>query len=190
MGTVHRCTGHSNSIPSWRAGTLIKSVPKGGGLGYQSVRNPTGDPNPPLRLPVTIDGIKYAWVYSRAGDRTGWIKYDDIEPDTNSLSKPALDGPGGYDFEVGRTPPLEKKPNSCGKISLTRPTRTITSRDTYLRYSPRGTAFHYLHKGDIVKVLLVNAEKDSFAFVEVLEAGSGSPVKPGYRGWILQNAWA
>lgn len=172
------------------AGTLLKNLPKNGGLGYQSVRNPTGDPNPPLRLPVTVKGEKYAWVYSRAEDKTGWVKLADIAPDPNAASKPALDGPGGYDFEIGRTPPLEKKSNSCGKISLTRPYRKVAARDTYLRYSPRGTAFHYLHKDDLVKLILVNAEKNTFAFCEVVSIRDweNSPVRPGYRGWIFQNA--
>lgn len=169
-------------------GSDLKVVGKGGGLGYQSVRNPLGDPNPPRRLPATIDGVAYAWVYARAGDITGWIPLADIGVDPNSASKPALDGPGGYDFEVGRTLPLEKKSNSCGKISLTRPLRVVTAREVYLRYSPRGTAFHFLHEGDVVKLLLVNAEKGSYAFVEIVASRQGSPARPGTRGWIWQNA--
>lgn len=172
------------------AGTLLKTVPKGGGLGYQSVRNPRGEANPSLRLPVTVYGEKYAWVYSRAGDVTGWIRLADIAKDPGAWQKPALDGPGGYDFEVNRTPPLEKKSNSCGKISLTRPLRRVKARDTYLRYSPRGTAYHFLHEGDVVKLLLVNAEGRSFAFVEVIGVRQGSPARVGTRGWILQNSLA
>lgn len=169
-------------------GTLLKSLHKYSGLGYQSVRNPTGSPSPPLRLPVTINGGRYAWVYSRFGDVTGWVKLDDIERDLNSAQKPPLNGPGGYDFEIDRTLPLPKLANSCGKPSLTRPLRVVTARDTYLRYSPRGTAFHFLHAGDIVKLLLVNAEGRSFAFCEIVRASDGSTVYPGYRGWVWQNA--
>ena len=71
-----------------------------------------------------------------------------------------LDGPGNYDFEVGKTLPRLKKPNSCGKLSLFRPTRRVTATDVYLRYSGRGTAFHYLHhEGDIVRKLISNGPR-------------------------------
>ncbi len=170
------------------AGTLLKTLPKGGGMGYQSVRNPTSDPSPPLRLPVTVYGEKYAWVYSRAGTQTGWVKLADIAPDPNSASKPPLLGPGGWDFEIDRTPPRVKKPNNCGKLSATEPLRQVQATEVYLRYSARGTAFHYLHEGDVVKLLIVNAEHKAFAFVEVQEARQGSPLRKGTRGWVQQVA--
>jgi hypothetical protein len=172
-------------------GTLLKSLIKGGGVGYQSVRNPTGSLNPELRLPVHVYGEEYAWVYSRAGTITGWIRLADIAPDPNAGSKSPLRGPGGFDFEIGNplTPPLPKRPSGCGSISKTKPLRRVASRETYLRYSPRGTAYHYLHKDDIVRLLLVDGPH-GFGFCEVVEARQGSPLRPGTRGWIQQMSLA
>lgn len=171
-------------------GLLVKSLIEHAGIALQSVRNPRGEADPPMRPPVTgIDGEKYAWCYSRAGTLAGWIAVDDVEPDPNAASKPPLLGPAGRDFEVGRTLPQEKKPSGCGRISRTKPLRRVEARDTFLRYSERGSAFHYLHAGDVVRLILVDAPH-GFCFVEVQQAGPGSSVHPGYRGWTQQVSLA
>lgn len=169
-------------------GTLLKSLIKGSGVAWQSVRNPSGSPTPPLRMPIHRNGYTYVWVYSRAGTHTGWIRYDHIKEDSDSIFKPPLLGPGGFDFEIGRTLPLPKKPSSCGRVSHSRPKRKVKARETYLRYSERGTAFHYLHRGDIVQLLLVDAAH-GFAFCEVLVVyNPNSGARIGTRGWIQQEA--
>lgn len=175
------------------AGQLVKVVPKGGGIAVQSARNPERSAEPPTRLPhVRNDGKEFVWCYSRAGTLQGWVAKEDIEYHQD-LTKPPLDGPAGYDFEIGRPRedggwgPREKKPNGCGKISLTKPLRKVIADETYLRLSGRGTAFHYLEKGDIVKLYIVDGPA-GFAFCEVVSAFPGSSAKRGTRGWILQES--
>jgi hypothetical protein len=159
----------------------------GAGIGVQSARNPKRSPNPPQRQSVIgVDGARWVWCYSRAGSQTGWVRFDDIEY-ARDLSKPPLSGPARLDFEVGRTHPKAKKPSGCGKPSPTKPLRRVKSVDTYLRYSPRGTAFHHLHEGDLVRLLLVNGPQ-GFAFCEVRKVGCNATAKVGSRGWILQNS--
>lgn len=173
------------------AGTLLKTIPKTGGLGWQSTRNPQDQPLFPHKRPIfwktPTEG--YAFCYTRAGSVTGWVREADIAPDPLSYTKPPLNGPGGYDFEVGRTEPRLKKANGCGKVSRTKPLRVVDRRDLYLRYSGRGTAFHYLHRGDIVRLLLVDAI-GGYGFIEVVSCSPRGPVHPGYRGWLEQAALA
>lgn len=181
------CVDHTEIMtnPIW--GKVRKIVPRGGGVAYQSARNPTGSKTPPLREPRIIDGIKYVWVYSRAGCIQGWVRRDQIQPDPDSLLKPALLGPAGYDFEIGRTDPLPKKPSGCGRLSTTKPIKTVSVTDTYLRYSPRGTAFHFLHKGDKIQLFIVDGPH-GFAFGEVVEVKPGSAARVGSKGWILHES--
>lgn len=159
-------------------GSKVKKVPKHGGVAVQSARNPTGSPRPPKRLPV--EGC--VWAYSRAGTFTGWISLEDLEIDPDAASKPPLLGPAGRDFEVGRTLPLPKRSVGCGKRSLKQPVRAVEVETAYLRYSPRGTAFHYLHRGDQVRLILTNASH-GFCFVEVLTG-----TRKGSRGWTLHES--
>lgn len=162
-------------------GSLIWHSRKGATIGVQSVRNPTSSPTPPRR--PAFDG--YVWCYSVMGSHTGWVKLSDLAPLSHAASP--LDGPGGYDFEVGLTLPRPKKPNGCGKLSLFRPKRRVAAKNVYLRYSGRGTAFHFLHEGDIVRKLISNGP-GGYAFVEVVKtAEPGGPVFSGYRGWVGQE---
>lgn len=163
-------------------GNLIGTLGQGNGIGLQSVRNPSHSKTPSKRPLVR----GYAWCYSRSQGWAGWVKFDDIKFDQNP-SKPPLKGPAGLDFEVGRTKPAHKQPSGCGSVSKTKPKRCVDSRETYLRYSPRGTAFHYLHKDDVVKLLIVDGPQ-GFAFCEVLKVSTGSAAKKGSRGWILAEA--
>lgn len=167
-------------------GRVLKELIEHAGVGVQSVRNPAGLPDPEPRLAVTgPNGKRYLWCYSRAGTITGWIDAAHLETDPDAVSKSPLLGPGGFDFEVGRTEPLPKKASGCGSVSHTQPLRQVKTRETYLRYSPRGTAFHYLHKGDVIKLLIVDGPH-GFGFGEVVSAAEGSLLKRGARGWIQQ----
>ena len=167
--------------PAQHVGRTLKIVPTGGGVAVQSIRNPRQDPLPPRR--PSYRG--YIWVYTRNGAIQGWAPATEIEPDPQAASKPALDGPAGYDFEVGRTLPSgTKKPNGCGDVSPTKPVRYVIATDTYLRYSARGTAFHYLHSGDSVRILHSNCP-GGFAFVEVLHSIS---CPDHTRGYVLHES--
>lgn len=174
--------------PQRGGGSLLKSVRGGAGLAYQSTRNPDHEPlNPHHRPPIkNDDGELFAWVYTRAGTIAGYVPLGDIEVDPDAASKPELLGPAGRDWEVGRTLPLLKKKSGCGELSAVRPIREVKARETYLRYSPRGTAFHYLHRGDLVKILIVNAGH-GFCFGEVVGVSPYSGARIGSRGWLLHN---
>ena len=171
------------------AGEVLDVLEPGRHCGIQSVRNPDGKPDPVTRPSVTgANGHKYIWVYARQGGKTGWVRSDHIErtgpsqPPTRPLGGPT---PDGHDFEVGRTEPKEKPQSACGRRSASTPTRTVDAQEMHLRYSPRGTSFHYLHKGDKVKVLLENAGE--FSFVEVIDAAPDGSAKRGTRGWVMRE---
>lgn len=173
-------------------GTVIKELIQHAGVGRQSVRNPAALPEPEPRLAVSgPNGKRYLWCYSRAGSYTGWIDAALLEKDPDAASKSVLLGPGGFDFEVGRprdngwVGPLPKRASGCGEVSKTQPLRRVKARDTYLRYSPRGTAFHYLHKGDVIKLLIVDGPH-GFGFGEIVSVAEGSLLKVGTRGWVTQ----
>lgn len=185
----YRCVAiHDTEVRSapGAVGHVLKNVRAGATLGRQSVRNPKSSPTPARRPCVRVDGKLWAWCYTHAGSVTGWVNIADLEEEIDQ-TKPPLRGPGGYDFEVGRSLPLPKKKNGCGDLSKTKPIRTIASLTVYLRYSGRGTAFHYLHRGDKVRVLIVNAPA-GYCFVEVIEVAPGSGARPGSRGWLTHDS--
>jgi hypothetical protein len=180
-----------------RRDTEIRTIPGGGnvkaevlagrGVGVQSVRNPDRRSVIARRKAERAgDGSQWVWCYRRQGAPTGWIAFDDLEPDPGRPTP--LIGPAKLDFEVGRTAPGVHAVSGCGRDIRDRPrsdrTRDVIADDVYLRYSPRGTAKHYLHHGDEVLLLLVEGPH-RFAFVEVLASDPGNPAKPGTRGWIL-----
>jgi hypothetical protein len=171
------------------AGVILRHLDAGDGCGIQSVRNPERKAIPATRPPVQgAGGHAYIWVYARDRGKTGWVRKDDIvrlPPDPhNPLGGPT---PDHLDFEVGLTKPHVKNGHSsCGHPSAQQPRRTVSARELHLRYSPRGTSFHYLHLGDEVQVLLANAS--DFAFVEVLDAAPDGSAKPGARGWVLAES--
>jgi hypothetical protein len=169
-------------------GIVVKTASKGATLGRQSVRNPDSRPDPPRRDGVLIDGVMWVWCYTLSGSAQGWVNVADLREEID-FNVTALNGPGHYDFEVFRSLPRVKKNNGCGTLSPTRPIKTVRSVDTYLRYSGRGTAFHYLHRGDRVRVLISDAPA-GFCFVEVVEVAPGSAAKVGSRGWLLHEALA
>jgi hypothetical protein len=82
-----------------------------------------------------------------------------------------------------------KPPSGCGKLSVNRPIKAVDARDAHIRYSPHGTSFHYLHRGDHIKVLIVNAPQ-GFHLVEVLQTDPDGSAHTGTRGWILAEALA
>lgn len=166
------------------AGTILRTITAGKGIGVQSARNPDCKPNPPQRRAVVgADGRHYYWCYAREGAKTGWIEVDHVAFDRD-LNKPPLSGPAGEDFEVGRTKPTRGRGPGCGKLSQSKPTRIVDATTLHFRYSPRGTSKHYLHRGDRVRVLIANSPH-GFHLVQVLKAASDGSVRAGMRGWVL-----
>lgn len=177
-------------------GNHIATLARGQGLGAQSKRNPDAqrhiDQRPAAHAP---DGRPFLWCYARKDGNTGWVAADDIAPD-HDVHEPLLKGPmgprHGHDFEVGHGTPNANKTNTgCGHDLRDRPRgerlRVVHANEVYLRYSPKGTAYQYLHAGDRV-LLLIAANPDDFAFVEVLESSHGNPADPATRGWIIADS--
>lgn len=166
-------------------GEVVGRLDAGDGCGIQTVRNPARRAKPATRPPVKgADGNMYIWIYARDGSDTGWVREGDIARMPANPDRPPLRGPAGLDFEVGRTLPRPKRPSGCGKVSARKPTKTVDAREAHLRYSPRGTSFHYLHRGDRVKVLLANAAQ-GFHCVQVVKTDGDNSAREGARGWIL-----
>lgn len=204
--SCHGLTGafqHKDVNIGWRLGeakveTRIRTKPGGGEVlhvlevgrrcGIQSVRNPDRKPDPETRPSVTgANSHTYIWVYARKSGKTGWVRSDHIQRTGPIDPEHPLGGPTpqGHDFEVGVTEPKPKGPSACGHRSTNTPTRTVEAQEMHLRYSPRGTSFHYLHQGDKVKVLLDGASE--FSFVEVTHAAPDGSAKRGTRGWVMRE---
>lgn len=169
-------------------GHIVRALKPGAGLGLQSGRNPEACPEPALRVPIVgPDDQEYFWCYSRAGRFAGWVRARDVDFDSRAEDKAPLLGPTAKDFEVGRTLPQPRRQSGCGRPVEGEPEYLVSVRDTLLRYSERGAAFHYLHEGDLVRLLLVGAPH-GFAFCEVIQVGPGASLRPGTRGWVPQAA--
>lgn len=172
-------------------GIILKLLVAAEGIGVQSARNPDRHDKPPMRESVIgVDGAKWVWCYSRYLSKTGWVRFADIEYHSDAAKHP-LGGPAGIDFEVGRTVPRSKSVSGCGdKTHLHGDDliRVVDAREVYLRYSPRGTAFHYLHRGDRVKLCLVNGPHGFVCVTVDKTVLPFSTAKPGSSGWTSQSA--
>jgi hypothetical protein len=167
-------------------GNKVCLLERGSRCGAQSVRNPDHKPNPQRRPVVHIGDKSYLWVYHRKIGKAGWVCTSDITHDPD-LSIPPMKGPAQLDFEVGRTLPRAPSSSGCGekaKGTAKERTRLVAERDLYIRYSPRGTAFAYLHRGDEVKILITNGPH-GFVCVEVTKVVKfPNAIKEGRRGWV------
>lgn len=152
-------------------------------LGRQSVLNPGCSDHPAPRLAVAgPDGNSYVWCYAVDGGETGWVLASAIEPYPSP--KATVNGPAREDFEVGRGHAVRGAKNGCGKVVIgRRPHFRVKVRDAHLRASGHGSGLHYLHRGDLVIVLIKDGPQ-GFHFVEVLSAAHDGSARRGDRGWV------
>jgi hypothetical protein len=125
----------------------------GQGLGRQTVRNPDHDDSPPDR-PAAGPADGWIWVYARQQGGSGWIPLDDVEPWHSPPGRPCK-GPAGFDFEPGVMPTKHGPHTSCGTRAIGPArlrARVVAAADVYIRYSPAGTAWDYLLRGDRVEL--------------------------------------
>lgn len=177
-----RATVSTEILSKPGGGHVVDALPAGDGFCRQSVRNPLCSATPSLRPAVLgSDGRRYVWGYRRDGSKTGWVRADHVERDPAAYRKREAKGPAGEDFEAGRGVPRRGLKSGCGKLSLSKPERRVKARDVHLRYSPHGTSFHYLHAGDVVRLLLVDGPQ-GYVFVQVIEADGSA--RSGVRGWV------
>jgi hypothetical protein len=167
---------------------VVVALRAGQGLGRQTVRNPDHLDLPPDRQPVTgTDGQAWVWVYARRHGGSGWIPLPDTERTTSPPGRPCR-GPAGFDFEPGVMPSKHGPHTSCGSSafgSADRRLRRVAPASAYLRWSPDGTAWDYLHRGDTVELRCHGPR--GFAGVTVLDSRS---VAAGDSGWIEESALA
>ncbi|HVW18038.1 MAG TPA: hypothetical protein VHB30_07295 [Solirubrobacteraceae bacterium] len=159
---------------------IVVSLEAGQGLGRQTARNPDHDDLPPDRPSrAGDDGREWIWVYARRHGGSGWIPLADAEPTPSPPGRPCR-GPAGFDFEPGAMPSKHGPHTTCGSRSVgpARWRRRRVAQDVYLRWSPDGTAFDYLHAGDSVR--LECSGPRGFAGVTVLGARA---LPPGAGGW-------
>jgi hypothetical protein len=161
--------------------TTIVALEPGQGLGRQTVRNPDHDDLPPDRPPESgDDGQSWIWVYARRHGGSGWIPLSDTEPTTSPPGRPCR-GPAGFDFEPGIMPSKHGPHTSCGPRALgpARWRRRRVTDEVYLRWSPDGTAFDYLHSDDTVQFECSGPR--GFAGITVLDAQA---LPTGTGGWV------
>ena len=167
---------------------IVVALDAGQGLGRQTVRNPGHDDLPPDRPAQRgEDGREWIWVYARKHGGSGWIPLEDTAPATSPPGRPCR-GPAGFDFEPGIMPSKHGPHTSCGSRAIGSARwrrRRCAAASVYLRWSPDGTAFDYLHAGDIVELRCSGPR--GFAGVTVVSAQT---VAPGTSGWLDAGALA
>ena len=165
---------------------VVVALDAGQGLGRQTVRNPDHLDLPPDRPAATgTDGRPWIWVYARRHGGSGWIPLADTEPTTSPPGRPCR-GPAGFDFEPGVMPSKHGPHTTCGSRAVGPAKwrrRRIGVPSAYLRWSPDGTAWNYLHSGDAVEVRCHGPR--AFAGVTVIASRT---VDPGESGWIEESA--
>jgi len=176
--------GPSVAAPVVLARDEVVVVEPGLHFGRQSTRNPRCLDHPPLRL--AVDGFVWGYVLAPGHRKSGWIPLAVLERDLG-LDREAC-GPAGADFD-------RRDPTSCRGHCDGRPLAgveravgdaVVTARETYLRYSPRGTAYRYLVRGDAVRRLCRwRFGNNDYTGVEVRVA-QWSP--RGGRGWTISSA--
>ncbi|HET6508010.1 MAG TPA: hypothetical protein VFG42_14565 [Baekduia sp.] len=164
---------------------VVVALDPGQGLGRQTVRNPGHDDLPADREPEAgADGRAWIWVYARRHGGSGWIPLEDVEPTESPPGRPCR-GPAGFDFEPGLMPSKHGPHTTCGNRAHgpTSWRRRGVVGDAYLRWSPDGTAFDYLHAGDLVAIRGWGPR--AFACVTVIAADE---LAPGTGGWVDRAA--
>ncbi|HEY6758523.1 MAG TPA: hypothetical protein VI318_03500 [Baekduia sp.] len=153
----------------------------GQGLGRQTVRNPDHQDYPPNRpAEVGEDGRPWIWVYARSHGGSGWVPLDDVAATTSPPGRPCR-GPAGFDFEPGLMPSKRGPRTACGPANHlpARWRRRVVDQDVYLRWSPDGTAFDYLHQDDVVELRCGGPR--AYAGVTVVDARAA---RAGVSGWV------
>ena len=162
------------------------TIRRGLHFGRQSARNPGCADHPALRR--SVDGFVWGYVLPPGHKKSGWMPLEILEQDRNT--KRVACGPAGADFD--RRDPSKCPPHCDGgplqEEDVDRRTgrAAIRAREVYLRWSPRGTAFRYLVRGDEVRLLCrYRSGPHDYTGLEVVE-GRWTPV--GTRGWVLTSS--
>lgn len=151
-------------------------------FGRQSTRNPRCLDAPPLR--GATDGYVWGYCMSPVTNKSGWMRLADLEADRDHERLAC--GPAGADFD-------RRDPASCGGHCDGRPLtgvrdasgrRVVDAREVYLRYAPQSTAFRYLVRGDEVRELIRNRQRNWVG----VEIQSARFAPKGARGWISASS--
>jgi hypothetical protein len=153
-------------------------------VGRQSTRNPACSDRPPLR--PALGG--WVWVYGLPPNsrKSGWVALADLEPDPDHPESAC--GPAEVDFD--RRDPSLCSPHCDGRplqrVEPAAGVSVVRAREVYLRYSPQGTAFRYLQRGEAVRALCRwRSGRLDYTGVEVRTARWAPR---GTRGWVASSA--
>lgn len=138
----------------------LEPLIEGQGFGRQSALNPQGSDHPPVGR--VVNG--FVRGYKRSTGISGWALLAHLEPDSRE-DIPALRGPAGLDFEVGRTRCRPRKRQRFPYRPTRRVKRRVKAREVYGRWNPRGVFACYLRRGEVV-VLRKKSWKQGYVCVE------------------------
>jgi hypothetical protein len=186
-------------------GTVVETLAPGQGVGLQTTRNPNCLDNPPLRPAVA----GWAFGFRRGADGarpSGWVALADLTF-VGYDGGPCATGPAFADFEAAHNPydgcralvcdgttscaavnPAGEGDNDCGGTRVDQ-SRTVDADTLYVRYSPGGTATHYLHRGDTVHVMYRTDRHGTgtwWNFIEVTGSSCPTLTPVGTRGWTQE----
>lgn len=176
----------------------------------QSTRNPHCLDAPPLRPARVANGITYRWGYAADESLTGWVADTDLRWDGDDSDRVCQDGPARADFMVSRDPQRacaatacradagrergmcwSSAVNSqydgdsdCGGARVSE-SRTVSVRDSHLRFAPLSTSHHYIFRGDHVHVMY---RAHGWSFVELTTSSHPQLTPVGTRGWLLDTS--
>jgi hypothetical protein len=176
----------------------------------QSTRNPRCLDAPPLRPSRVANGITYRWGYAADESLTGWVAEADLRWDADDADRVCQDGPARADFMVSRDPQRACEVTACRadpgrergmcwssvvnsqydgdsdcggeRVSLS---RTVTVRDSHLRFAPLSTSHHYVFRDDRVHVMY---RARGWSFVEVTRSSHPQLTPAGTRGWMMDSS--
>jgi hypothetical protein len=176
--------GPDHDAPIVTARGVQVTIGKGMHFGRQSARNPACADHPPLRR--AENGFVWGYVLPPGHKKSGWLTLEALEQHLEAVR--AACGPAGSDFD-------RRDVRLCRGHCDGRPLRgvepadgtaKIGAREVYLRWSPRGTAFRYLVRGDEVRRLCRwDSRPHDYTGVEV-RSGRWAPAKT--RGWVLTSS--
>jgi hypothetical protein len=153
-------------------------------FGRQSTRNPRCVDHPALR--AAVDGFAWGYVLPPGHRKSGWIPLDVLERD---LGFPGLAcGPARADFD--RRDPTSCRGHCDGRpllgVELVGGDAVVAAREVYLRYSPRGTAYRYLVRGDrVLRLCRWRSGNHDYTGIDVRAARWS---QRSSRGWVITSA--
>jgi hypothetical protein len=184
VGLARMRVGPSPTAPVVLARDEEVIVEPGLHFGRQSTRNPRCADHPALR--AAVDGFAWGYVLPPGHRKSGWIPLDVLERDLGFLGLAC--GPARADFD--RRDPTSCRGHCDGRplfgVELVGGDAVVAAREAYLRYSPRGTAYRYLVRGDrVLRLCRWRSGNHDYTGIDVRAARWS---QRSSRGWVITSA--